>query len=67
MKLRDLLIRNLDAILSELRQTYKSGPQILFKSVRTSGQNKRHIVTILIQIEEDCEANVERKENAGLN
>lgn len=67
MKLRDLLIRNLDAILNELRSNYKGGPQILFKSVETKGSKGTHRITLLIQIEEDCESNVERRKNAELN
>lgn len=67
MKLRDLLIRNLDAILDELRKSYKGGPQILFKSVETKNNKGTHRVTLLLQIEEDCESNVQRRENAELN
>ena len=67
MKLRELLIRNLDAILGELRKTYKGGPQILVKTVLAASKARRHTVTILIQIEEECKANIERRENAGLN
>lgn len=67
MKLRDLLIRNLDTILDELRNSYRGGPQILFKSMETKGSKGTHRVTLLVQIEEDCESNVERRENAELN
>lgn len=67
MKLRDLLIKNLDAILNELRKSYKGGPQILFKSVETKGSKGLHRITLIIQIEEDCQVNKERRENAELN
>lgn len=67
MKLRDLLIKNLDTILDELRTSYKGGPQILFKSMETKRSNRTHRITLLIQIEEDCESNVKRRENAELN
>lgn len=67
MRLRELLIKNLDKILDDLRKNYKGGPQVLFQSVETKGYKKAHRITLIIQIEEDCQVNAERRENAKLN
>lgn len=67
MKLRDVLIKKLDAALLEFRKEYKGGLRQTFATVETMVNGHRHQVTLLVQIEEDCATNQARHENAKLN
>jgi hypothetical protein len=67
MKLRDTLIKKLDAALVEFRREYKGGLRQTFATVETVVDGRKHQVTLLIQIEEDCTTNQARHENATLN
>lgn len=67
MKLRDVLIKKLDAALLEFRKEYKGGLRQTFATVEAMVNGRRHQVTLLVQIEEDCATNQARHENAKLN
>lgn len=67
MKLRDALIDKLDNALVQFRKEYQGGLQQVFATVQTTVKGRRHQVTLLIQIEEDCATNQARHENAKLN
>lgn len=67
MKLRDALIKKLDAALLDFRKDYRGGLKQVFATVETVVNGRKHQVTILVQIEEDCATNQARHENAKLN
>lgn len=67
MKLREVLIKKLDDALIKFRKEYKGGLRQTFATVETIVKGRKHQVTLLIQIEEDCATNQARHENAKLN